>query len=268
MRRVLVGLSVLIWQCASPAQAADPREALARARVLYNQGQFDAAVTAAEEARTAPDLASAADLIAARAELERHRASAAPDDLVRARERLGRIDPRRFTPVERLEFVVGLGQALYFDGSTGASAVVFESVLSGPHALPPEARERVLDWWANALDRDAHPRPDIERQGVYQRIRDRMASELAARPGNSVASYWVSAAARGQGDLQAAWDAAQAAWVNASLSTDSGVALRADLDLLMERAIIPERSRMLALPPDTLTEEWRRFKEKWTKPPL
>lgn len=266
MRRFVAGLSLLMCLGASPAWAADtPRDALSRARVLYNQGQFEAAVAAAEEARRTPDLANAADLIAARAYLERYRVSATSDDLVSARDRLRRIDPLRFTTGERLEFVIGLGEALYFDEASGASVVVFESVLAGPHALPPDARERVLDWWASALDRAAHPRPDIERQGLYQRIRDRMAIELAARPGNSVASYWASAAARGQGDLQAAWDAAQAGWVRASMAADHGVALRGDLDRLVERAIVPERSRILALPPETLTAEWERFKEKWTK---
>ena len=78
------------------------------------------------------------------------------------------------------------------------------------------------------------------------------------------ALYWLSAAARGQGDLQAAWDAAQAGWVRASLSPTRGPALRNDLDRLMHRAIVPERSRILAQPPETLIAEWEQFKEKWS----
>ena len=128
-----------------------------------------------------------------------------------------------------------------------------------------DARERVLDWWASAIDREAHPRADIERQATYQRIRDRMQEEIVTRPGSTAASYWQSAAARGQGDLQAAWDAAQAGWVRAALATDRGAALRADLDQLVMRALIPERAKALGQSPDTLRSEWERFKEKWTK---
>src|SRR5579872_5181496 len=99
---------------ALPARAAD--DALAKARQLYNQHQYQAAVNAAEQARLTPARADAADLIAARAYLERFRDSAASDDLTNARERLRRIDPQRFDPRERLEYIVGLGEALYLDG--------------------------------------------------------------------------------------------------------------------------------------------------------
>ena len=65
------------------------------------------------------------------------------------------------------------------------------------------------------------------------------------------------------GDLQAAWDSAAAAWVRAPLASDRGVALRADLDRLMLLAIIPERARATAQPPENLRAEWDKFKEKW-----
>src|SRR5438128_9346727 len=71
---------------AGPLAAAD--DPLARARLLYNQHQFEAAVSAAEQARLVPARADAADLIAARAYLERFRQSAATDDLANAHERL------------------------------------------------------------------------------------------------------------------------------------------------------------------------------------
>jgi hypothetical protein len=266
MFRVGVAAALLgIFLTVVPASAADSRDVLAKARAFYNQGQFDAALTAADEARRNPERADGADLIAARAYLERYRTTAVGDDLVSARERLGRINPSRFTAGERLEFVVGLGETLYFDDASGAAAVIFESVLAGPSELPARARERVLDWWASALDHDARSRPDIERQGVYQRIRDRMAKELAANPGNVAAAYWAAAAARGQGDLQAAWDAVQAAWVKASMAGDREAALRDDLDRLVARALVPERARMLAQPPEQLTAEWEQFKEKWVR---
>ena len=141
---------------------------------------------------------------------------------------------------------------------------MFESVLASEE-LDLEGRERVLDWWASALDRDARPRPDLERQVVYQKIQDRMTQELASNPASSTAAYWVAAAARGQGNLQAAWDAVQAGWVRAPLAPDHGAALRGDLDRLVQRVIVPERARILAQPPETLLAEWERFKEKWNK---
>jgi hypothetical protein len=250
---------------AASATAGEQRDPLFRARSLYNERQFEAAVEAAEEAGRNPAHTDDADLIAARAYLERYRETAVPDDLANARERLRRINPERFSLRERGEFIVGLGEALFFDDAAGAAASVFESVLASHDELPAEARERVLDWWASAVDRDARPRPDLERQGVYQKIRDRMAAELAGNPTSSTAAYWAAAAARGQGNLQEAWDAVQAGWVRAPLAPDRGASLRGDLDRLVQRVIIPERARMLSQPPEVLLAEWEKFKEKWNK---
>jgi hypothetical protein len=247
------------------ASAADPKDALERARLLYNQHQYERAVTAAEEARRAPERADSADLIAARAYLEQYRETAAAEDLANARDRLRRISPQRFVPNERTEFIVGLGEALYFDDAAGAAAALFDSVLASRDNLLGDARERVLDWWASAVDRDAKPRSEIERQGLYHKIRDRMASELAANPASAAATYWAAAAARGQGDLQAAWDAAQAGWVRAPLTTEQSASLRGDLDNLVLRAIIPERARVQAQSADTLRMEWERFKLRWER---
>jgi hypothetical protein len=142
---------------------------------------------------------------------------------------------------------------------------VFDSILRGPESIATDNRERILDWWADALDRDARPRPDIDRQAVYRRIRARMDDELALRPANSSAAYWRAAAARAEGDLQSAWDAAQAAWVRAPLATDRGDTLRANLDRLVTRAIIPDRAKLLGQPPQRFLTEWEQFKERWKK---
>ena len=261
--RALV-LSCLILPCTAPAvfSADDP---LTRSRLLYNQGQFEAAINAAEQARVIPARADAADLVAARAYLERYRASAASDDLENARERLRRIDPLRFPPGERTEYVVGLGEALFFEEAYGAAANVLDPIVRNTDLLVGDARERVLDWWASALDRDAKPRPEIDRQGVYQRIRARMEEELTARPVSGTAAYWLAAAARAQGDLQAAWDAALAAWVRAPLTADRGVALREDLDRLVLRAIVPDRAKVTAQTPESLRQQWELFKERWNR---
>ena len=262
MRRL--NWTILLLLAAVPGlHAADTPDALSQARVLYNQGRFEAAVNAAERARLAPKLVDSADLIAARAYLERYRDTAAVEDLTNARERLRRLDPQGFSTRERIEFVVGLGEALFFDKSYGAAAGVFESALDNNEPQRGDSRERVLDWWASAVDRDAWPRPEIERQIAYQRIRIQMRDELTVDAGSTTAAYWLAAAARAQGDLQAAWDAAEAGWVRSPLTRDRGAILRADLDRLMLRAIVPERARVLAQPADTLALEWEKFKERW-----
>jgi hypothetical protein len=254
--------AVLVWASSATAQ---PANLLTRARLLYNQRQFEGAIAAADEVQAASERAGA-DLIAARAYLERFRESASPADLTRARERLRRIEPVRLTAAERLELVVGLAEALYFDGSPGAAADVFESVLSRRDQVEGEAHERVLDWWATAIDAEARPKPDIERQALYMRMRERMRAALAMNPGSAAASYWLSAAARGQGDLLAAWEAAEAGWVRAPLAKDRGMSLRSDLDRLVRGAIAPERARAMAQPAEALLTEWENFKEKWGAP--
>jgi hypothetical protein len=238
---------------------------LVQARSLYNQRQFEAAVSAAEEARLIPGRADSADLIAARAYLERYRQTDAADDLANARDRLRRLDGQRLAPRERDELIVGLGEALFFEGSYGAAADLYASVLNRTDALGPEAHDRVLDWWATTIDRDAKPRSDFERQTLYLRIRTRMQAELDLHPSSAAAAYWLTASARGQGDIQAAWDAAQGAWVRAILASDHGEALRADIDHLVLEAIVPDRARFTAQPPDQLRAEWEAFKDRWKK---
>jgi hypothetical protein len=251
---------------AAPVRAADERNnPLARARQLYNMGDFDAAIAAADEARRAPERADGADLIAARALLERFRKASAPDDLTQARERLRRISADRFPARERLEYVVGLGEALFFADAPGAAAAVFDSVLQSPDAPLLDGRDLVLDWWASAVDQDARPRMEFDRQALYGAVLTRMRAELGRNPGSSTAAYWAAAAARGRGDLQGAWSAAQAAWARASLAPDHGERLRSDLDRLVQEALIPERARTIGQPPDTLREEWERFKQDWAR---
>jgi hypothetical protein len=245
--------------------SADERDALARARQLYNTRDFEGAIAAADEAARGLERADRADLIAARALLERYRLGGTEEHLAKARERLRRINPHPFGFAERLEYVIGLGEALFFEQATGAAAGVFESLLVGPDTMPADSRERVLDWWASSMDRDARPQPDIERRILYQRVLDRMGAELANNPSSSVAAYWVSAAAHGQGDLRAAWDAAQAGWVRAPMTADGGLSLRSDLDNLVQRGIVPDRARQLGQPPEMLIKEWEDFKARWAK---
>lgn len=263
----VLAMGVWVWSVA-PVDlfAADPKDPLEPARVLYNQRQFQEAIAAAEEVvQQLPSRADSANLVAARAYLEQYRETAVPADLASARDRLRSLNPGTFTPTERIEFVIGLGEILFFDGAPGAAAAIFGSVLAGPETLSPVARDGLLDWWASSVDRDARRQPDIERRAIYQRVLDRMQLEVAANPGSTAAAYWLAAAAWGQGDLNAAWDAALAAWVRAVLASDRDAALRGDLDRLVLRGIIPDRAKATAQPVDVLAAEWTRFKEQWTR---
>ncbi len=268
MRPLLPSACVLLLLNAASATAASTPDPLERARTLYNQGNFDAALEAADAARRTPALAASADLIAARAYLEKFRETTSADDLEHARERLRGIDADHLSARERAELVVGLGEELFFENATGAAADLFDSLLAVPPALSTldvSARERVLDWWASALDTQARPRPAADRDAIYRRIRDRMREELGVNPASTSASYWLAAAALAQGDAQAAWDAVLAAWVRAPIAPDRGAALRGDLDGLVEQGIVPARSKLLAQPPDTVRAEWNTFKGQWNK---
>ena len=266
MRPFLLSACALALAAAPLAAQSDP---LARARALYNQRQFTAAIAAADEARLVSARADSADLIAARAYLEEFRESADAADLQNARDRLRRITAGHLSTKERSELVIGLGESLYLDDATGAAAAMFDTLLAtpprAPNALGPEARDRVLDWWASALDHEARPRPAAEQQAIYQRIRQRMRTELGTTPASTAASYWLAASTLALGDPQAAWDEALAGWLRAPLAADQGAALRGDLDRLVQRAIIPERSKLIAQSTDAGKAEWEAFKDKWEK---
>jgi hypothetical protein len=136
--------------------------------------------------------------------------------------------------------------------------------------LGTAAHERVLDWWATALDRHAQLRGMEDRPPIYARIVERMRAELALDAGSTPASYWLAAAARGAGDLDRAWQAALAGWVRASLAQDRGAALRADLDRLVTQAIVPERAARLKTADVRqavagMQNEWIAFKAGWSK---
>ena len=260
VRRLLC--AALVALTAASARAAD--DPLTKARQLYNQRRFADAIVAADQLH-ATAKRDGADLVAARAYLEQFRESAVAEDLANARERLRRLDPQRLTQRERIEYVVGLGETLYFEQSFGASAAVFDSVLQTTDLLEFDGRDRILDWWADAVDREGRPRPEIERRAVYQRIRSRMEDEIATHPTSTAAAYWLAAAARSQGDLEAAWDAAEAAWVRAPLTPDRGAMIRGDIDRLVLRAIIPERAKITAQPPEKLRDDWEKYKERWSR---
>jgi hypothetical protein len=266
VRRHLVILGLL---CLAPhiVLAQDP---VAEARRLYNAGFFDDAERVIRSALQQPATANTAAIVLGRIQLERFRTSGSSEHLSEARTALRNVDALSLDARERIELTLGFAETLFFEDRFAASAAMFEPVLEASIMLGPIPHGRVLDWWASALDRYAQTRPIAERTPIYDRIAARMAAELQREPGTGAASYWLVAAARGRGDLEAAWTAAIAAWVRATLCPDRGAALRGDLDRLMLQAIIPERAARIAPrdPANTvagLTGEWETFKAGWAK---
>lgn len=253
--------------CSAPAAAADP---LGEARRLYNLGQYDAAERAAEDAARDRATAQGARLVLGRIYLERYRRTGEEADLSSGREALMGIDARLLDPRERLELMVGAGEALYLEDRFGPAAELFGSALDGDTLLEPAAYERLLDWWATAFDRLAQTRPRDAREPLYRRVVERMEQEVARTPGSTPAAYWLAAASRGAGDLDRAWNAAIAGWARAPFAFDRGAALRADLDRLVVQVIIPERAARLNTR-DTrqaiagMVAEWESFKTSWSR---
>jgi hypothetical protein len=269
MRLCLV--AVILLTLGGHATAADP---LVEARRLYNLAQYEMAERLAREAVAAPARTDAARVVLGRIQLERFRQSSDRKDLDTARESLTIVDPSRLDAAERVELAIGLAEALYLDGKFGAAAQLFESVRHRSALLGRPAHERVLDWWATSIDRQAQARPVEERPPLYHGILTRMEEEIAENPGSSAAGYWLAAAARATGNLERAWHAALAGWLRATLADDRGMALRADLDRLVTQALIPERANRMSFllaagdaksAQAAMLAEWESFKKDWSK---
>ena len=259
--------AISLWLATAPLSAAD---SLSDARRLYNQGQFDAAERAARDAARVPATANAARVVLGRIQLERFRRAPVPGELAGAISAFAQIDARRLEPRDRIEFSIGLGEALYLEDRFGAAAALFDSVLDASQSLGDTAHERVLDWWATALDRQAQLRPITERAELYGRISTRMAAEISEDAGSTAAGYWRAAAARGSGDPDRALSEATASWVRGALARDGGVALRADLDRLVVQGILPDRAARLTVRDHAqalagMVGEWEAFKSSWSR---
>jgi hypothetical protein len=263
----LVGSLVLVLGLAFPDQQVLPP--LARARDAYNAGRYDQAIALASDARSSPDTADAAAVVFARAHLERYRTALADDDLTSAREALRGVATAKLNARDYNEYLVGLGESLYYEERFSGAAECFSLALYRDGDADPSARERLFDWWAGALDQEAQIGPENDRKATYQRILDRADAELRTNDRSAAATYWLAAAARGADDLERAWGAAVAGWVRAPSTGARGATLRADLDRLMTLAILPERARRLLPTGDVepvlqrLTGEWQSIKERW-----
>lgn len=269
MRPCLVALILLLL--GGSVGAAD---LLSEARRLYNLGQYEMAERLARDAAANPAKTDAARVVLGRIQLERFRQSADQKDLAIARDSLRTADPARLDAAERVELAIGLAEALYLDGQFGAAASLFESVRQRSVLLGGPAHERVLDWWATSMDRQAQQQAIDARPAVYETILERMEEEISENPGSTAAGYWLTAAARASGNLDRAWHEAMASWLRAPLAEDRGAALRVDLDRLVTQALIPDRAAKAAsgpLRPDlketlaAMLESWESFKRMWSK---
>ena len=257
--RVLAAL-VTVALAGGAAYAAEPSP-LARARMLYNSADYDGAISAAALARMQPATADAAALVEARARLERYRHAGDGTDLDAAREALNVVRATVLSPRDQLDFLVGLGQSLYFTDLFGSAADLFDTALERGELLPEHDRAMLLDWWATALDRQMRAASPERRMKLAAQVTERMQAELRRNPGSATPNYWLAVAARASGDLDAAWDAAVAAWVRATLGPATSAQLRSDIDRLVTEALIPERSR--TRPAELLRGEWDLVKEQW-----
>src|SRR5215203_2044777 len=237
---LVLALAASLGAPAAFAAAPDSR-ALDRARRAYNAGRYDAAIGAARHALEAPDQVDAARLVMARALLERFRITSTPEDLDEARDALRAISLPALPRNERYELMVGFGQWLFFTGRFGAAADLFDTALGSPGPALAGSRDRLLDWWASALERQVQESGG-DASELYGRVLERMELEARRDPSSAAAAYWMAASARGLGRLDRAWQAAMAAWVRADLTPDRAAALRTDLDRLVLTAIIPERA--------------------------
>lgn len=266
--RVVCGLLIMAFVAPGPAAGATT-DALTRARLLYNQRQWDAAIAAAKDAARQPATLQPARLLLARACLERFRRAQDAADLSAARESLALIDADRLQSTDRTELLVGWGELFFLDGQPGIAAELFDAALAKPDTRSPVSRDRMLDWWAQSLDRLALGESTTERHRVYDRILARVDRELERLPESSTAIYWAAAAARGAGDLDRAWSATRAGWIRARIIPGGGTALRNDLDRLTLDGIIPDRARLLAgsgdpkKPLADMRAEWDALKKLW-----
>ena len=264
--RLLVVSAALILFSAPSASAQ--RADLAKARTFYNQRQFDAAIEAAAVAQKVPSTVDAATVVLARAHLERYRERANPEDLSAARTALGTVRVSNLDSRDNVDFLMALGEALYFEDDYGAAATLFESGIEAAISEGRSTAESMLEWWGSAMERHADGLEREPRMAAFARLRDRMSREQSRNPGSAAAAYWFVVGTRGGGEPIEAWEAAIAGWVRARLAGPYSAKLRADLDKLVLEGIIPDRVRNVAPDRRMQTEsdlkgEWAVVKERW-----
>ena len=268
MRFAAIAVAILIAFVAAEASAQPT--ALTRARQLYNTRQYDAAIAAASDAQKVPSLADAASVVFARAHLEQFRQTSTASHLASARTALLGVDASHLNARDATELVIALGQVAYFDDQLSAAAELFDLALTRADDIDAVQRDRLVDWWAGALDLEAQRGPDAERRPIYARILKRVEDELRRDNSSPAAAYWLVAASRGTDDLDRAWGAALAGWIRAPYLGARSASLRSDLDRFVTQVLIPERAQhSSATDPKAaaavLQAEWDALKERWKK---
>jgi hypothetical protein len=266
-RGLLLALGALGALAAAPHQKATS-DALARARQAYNAEQYDAAIAAAAEAARSPASSNAAAVVMARALLERYRLQAAAPDLDQARAALQKVVPAQLGAGDYVEYLLALGISLYLDGCPDGcySGAAEMFALALPRAPDAVSRERVFEWWAGALDRQAQYGAEHDRVSVYERLLQGAERELASNDRSASASYWLASAARGAGQLERAWGAVVSAWVRAPGMGPRGAILRSDLEKFVTQILLPERARLEGDPRAALARlsaQWEEIKAKY-----
>lgn len=265
-------LSVWAVVLLCPAVATAQND-LARARALYNAGQYDEAISAATIAVRRPVTAPSATLIIARSRLERFRQLGDPHDIATARAELVSLNPRTLGPQEAIEWQIGVGTALFLENQIGPAAEMFHSVLQLARThLPASEYEKLLEWWSAAQSRLAEGMVGDARRNAYERLLGVVRLELDRNPLSRPSTYWTVVASRGAGDFEAAWGAAVAGWIRAG-GQPEGESLRADLERFVTQTLIPERaqagtgqrldSKATLSEIAVLAEEWRAITNNW-----
>ena len=262
----LAVLTAGLW-AATGGLASAQSDPLVLAHEQYNAQQYDAAIQSATEARQIAASADAAAVVLSRAHLERYRQMLDPDELAAARDALTAVDKGKLSARDRLDWTIGMGELLYFDWRFSTAAEFFDVALGQLDMLEPGARDRLMEWWAEALDQQAQLGQKMDRRSIYERILARAEETLRRDDRSTVATYWLAAAAAGADDFDRAWGAASAGWLRATAGPD-GVKLRDDLDRLVTTVIIPQRAGHISpTDPDSaivlLREQWEEMKRRY-----
>ena len=216
-------------------------------------------------------MADAATLVVARSLLERFRREAAPADLDAARTELQQIRPAGLSPSDQAELVIALGELLDLDDQPGAAAVEFERALDRVESAT-SSHERVLDWWASAVDRQAQLRPEAERAPLYSRMVARMEDELRRNAASAVASVLARRGRARQRESRTRMGRRVRGVGACIVPGDRRLQLRADFDQIVTQAIIPERARLVspaggaAQSTAAMRAEWDALKQVWVAP--
>ena len=211
----------------------------------------------------------AAALVMARAHLERYRQKRRLDGSCRRPRRAQRDSVRRCSlrGTRSISSSASASRCILTD-LFGAAADLFDTALERGAPLARRAIVRCSSTGGRRRSIAKRRRGTPERRLASGRASRRADGRGAApRSRQRAANYWLAVAARAAGDLDAAWDAAVAAWVRATLGPAPSE-LRSDIDRLVTQALIPERARVRSAreqgdATEAVRAQWESVKEQW-----